>query len=68
MTQFLWDGPEDSDEEVSELVQYKCQYEKEMGIKYSKNGIIKFVTAFIANERKENKKDPKMAKAWEEKL
>jgi hypothetical protein len=39
-----------------------------MGIKYSKNGIIKFCTEFISNESKENKKDPKMAKNWEEKL
>jgi hypothetical protein len=68
MTEFLWDGPEDSDEEVSELLPYKCQYEKDLGIKYSKNGIMKFCAEFIANESKENKKDSKMAQAWDEKL
>lgn len=39
-----------------------------MGIKYSKNGIIKFVTKTLQKESKENKKDPKTAKLWEEKL
>jgi len=37
---YLWDGPEDSDEEIAELAVYKTQFEKEMGIKYSKNGLV----------------------------
>ena len=68
MTDFLWCGPEDSDEEIEELVKYKCDYEKEMGIKYSKNGIIKFVTDQLEYERRDNKQNPKNAKLWEEKL
>jgi hypothetical protein len=39
-----------------------------MGIKYSKNGIIDFVTSQIRKESKEDKTDPKNAKLWEEKL
>jgi hypothetical protein len=50
MTEVLWDGPDDSDEEVKELVPYKCHYEKAMGIKYSKNGIIQFVTEQLNKE------------------
>lgn len=65
MTSFLWDGPEDSDEEISELVPFKCPYET---LKYSKNGIMKYVKEQIQNESKDNKKDPKLAKSWEEKL
>jgi len=68
MSQFLWDGPEDSDEEIQELVGFKCEYEKQQGIKYSKNGIIDYVTKTLENESKDNKKDPKIAKLWEEKL
>ena len=68
MTNFLWDGPEDSDEEIEELVPFKCEYEKKMGIKYSKNGIIKFVTQQIQTESKNDKTNPKNAKLWEEKL
>ena len=52
MQNFLWDGPEDSDEEIQELLPFKCDYEKEMGIKYSKNGIIDFVTSQIKKEIK----------------
>ena len=53
MTSFLWDGPEDSDEEISELVPFKCPYET---LKYSKNGIMKYVKEQIQNESKDNKK------------
>ena len=68
MTDFLWDGPEDSDEEMEEMVPFKCDYEKNMGIKYSKNGIIKIVNETMQRESKDNKKEPKIAKSWEEKL
>ena len=40
MERFIWEGPEDSDEEIQELLQYKNDYEDQLGIKYSKNGII----------------------------
>lgn len=68
MSGLLWDGPEDSDEEIPEMAKYKCDYEKQMGIKYSKNGIMKFITEQIEKESKDNKSDPKLAKQWEEKL
>jgi phosphoenolpyruvate synthase/pyruvate phosphate dikinase len=68
MTEYLWDGPDDSDEEIEELAKYKCDYEKKAGIKFSKNGIIKFVTEQLSKESRSNKSDPKISKAWEEKL
>ena len=40
---YAWDGPEDSDEEVQEMVKYKTQYEINQGIKFSKRGIIDFI-------------------------
>lgn len=39
----LWDGPIDSDEEMEEMLPYKSQYEKDMGIKYSKRGLSEFI-------------------------
>ena len=30
MANYIWDGPEDSDEEIEELVQFKNDFEKEM--------------------------------------
>jgi hypothetical protein len=40
MRAFLWDAPEESDEEISSLAQYKNEYEIQAGIKLSKRGII----------------------------
>lgn len=40
MAAYTWDGPEDSDEEVQALVPYKNEFEKKMGIKFSKRGLI----------------------------
>lgn len=68
MTQFMWDGPEDSDEEIPEMAALKSSYEIAEGIVFSKNGIKKYVEAQIEKESKDNKKDPKTAKLWEEKL
>ena len=50
MDDYYWDGPENSDEEIEELLPLKCEYEKELGIKYSKRGIIEFVEKFISQE------------------
>ena len=51
MTEFIWDGPEDSDEEIEELNKYKNDFEDEiLGIKYSKNGIIQFIEKFLDYE------------------
>lgn len=37
---FAWDLPEDSDEEIIEFANKKNKFETELGIKFSKNGII----------------------------
>ena len=58
----LWDGPENSDEEIEEMVQYKNQYEKEMGVKFSKNGIIKFIED---NLRKEDTSQGTITNFWQ---
>lgn len=68
MTAFAWDGPEDSDEEVAEMVPLKNEFEKQQGIRFSKRGIIEYVEAFLERESSENKTDPATAKKWEEKL
>ena len=67
MDAFLWDGPEDSDEEIEELAKYKTEWEKEAGIKFSKRGIMEAIHKAIAQESPNNTEDPKTAKAWERK-
>lgn len=52
MSDFKWDGPEDSDEEIESLANLKVPWEEEQGIKFSKNGIIKFVEETIKSEAK----------------
>ena len=44
MTYFAWDGPNDPDEEIKEFAAVKSDFENKMGIKFSKNGIIDFIT------------------------
>ena len=68
MKNYIWDGPEDSDEELEELTQFKNDYEEEMGIKYSKKGIIQFIENFVRKESRSNKEDVSNAKLWEEKV
>ena len=43
MEQYFWDGPEDSDEEINELKKEESKWEIDNGLKFSKNGIIKFI-------------------------
>ena len=50
MKKLLWDGPEDSDEEIVSLVKYKNDYEKKMGVKFSKRGIISYIEEQIQKE------------------
>ena len=38
--QYQWDGPEDSDEEIAEFATLKQPWEKDAGVKFSKNGIV----------------------------
>ena len=55
MTEYLWDGPEDPNEEIIELNKYKNDFEDTIfGVKYSKNGIIEFIEKFFAYESPEN--------------
>jgi hypothetical protein len=50
MGNLLWDGPEDSDEEIEELAIFKNEFEKEQGIVFSKNGIKKYIHTLLENE------------------
>ena len=43
MQDFLWDGPEDSDEEIEELALFKNDFEKTQKIVFSKKGIKKYI-------------------------
>ena len=50
MSQMMWDGPEDSDEEIEALAKLKTPWEEEAGIVFSKRGIIDFVDKIIKEE------------------
>ena len=50
MTGLLWDGPEDSDEEIASLVPFKNKYEQQQNIKFSKRGIISYIEQQVQNE------------------
>jgi len=50
MKDFLWDGPEDSDEEIESLARLKLKHEEEEGIKFSKRGIIAYIEAQVQME------------------
>ena len=43
MSQWLWDGPQDSDEEIEEMICFKNNNENQIDIKFSKNGIKSFI-------------------------
>ena len=68
MEQFMWDGPEDSDEEIEGMAKLKMPWEIESGVKFSKNGLIEFITKFLDQESPFNEEDPACAKLWEQKL
>ena len=61
MEQYTWDGPIDSDEEVAEAIPLKNEYEKQLGIKFSKRGLVEFIENFISTE------DPATNTDWEKK-
>ena len=67
MKDWMWDGPEDSDEEIEDMVPLKNKQEKDLGLKFSKNGIISFIEKFLEHETKFNTNDPITARAWKEK-
>lgn len=50
LTEYLWDGPEDSDEEIAEMIPFKNKFEIEMNVKFSKNGIKQIIEQMIARE------------------
>lgn len=64
----MWDGPEDCDEEVKELLPFKNDFERKEGVKFSKNGIIKFIEDQIAQESTFTNGNAKNAALWEESL
>ena len=68
LSAFLWDGPEDSDEEIEEMASLKNAFEKETGIKFSKRGIREYIESIINTETNKNTEDPAISKKWEEKL
>lgn len=49
------------------MIPLKNKYEKEVGLKFSKNGIIKFIENFLDHETHFNTVDPITAQAWKEK-
>lgn len=68
MKEWLWDGPVDSDEEIEELLPFKNQNEKQLGIKFSKNGIKTFIENLLHDENPLNPDDFDNAKLWEVQL
>jgi len=68
MTELLWAGPEDSDEEIEEIAKYRTPWEEEEGVKFSKRGLIEYIERMIKQESAKNKDDPANAKLWEQKL
>ena len=65
MTNLMWFGPEDSDEEVEEMAKIKTPWEIENGVKFSKRGLIDYITKMIEHECAQNTQDPANAKLWE---
>ena len=49
------------------MVPLKNKQEKDLGLKFSKNGIIQFIEKFLDHESSNNTVDPTTAKAWKEK-
>ena len=67
MSQFIMNGY-GSDEEIPELRGLISPKEQEKGLKFSKNGIIKYINDYVDQETRHNKNDPKLASLWEEKI
>lgn len=62
MDDFIWDGPEDSDEEIEYMTKFKNKWEHEKGVKFSKRGLAEFIDKFLIEESSATTKD------WEQKL
>ena len=50
------------------MTPYKCHFEVEMGVKYSKKGLVEYIEQFLAHENPKNKKDKKNGGLWAENL
>lgn len=64
--QYEWDGPEDSDEEIAEFADLKQSWEIEAGVKFSKNGLMKYIKQMLAEEK--SGLDNANSKLWDQKL
>ena len=64
--QYQWDGPEDSDEEIAEFAELKQSWEIEAGVKFSKNGLMKYIKQMLAEEK--SGLDNANSKLWDQKL
>ena len=47
------------------MIKYKSEQELELGVKYSRNGIVDFMENYMNFESKDCKTDKKNAKLWE---
>jgi len=54
MTEFLWEGPDDSDEEVESMAKLKTEWEVKNDVKFSKRGLIEYIEKFVAHESKQS--------------
>ena len=50
MEALKWEGPEDSDEEIEDMLEYKDANEERQGVKYSKNGLSSFIDHLMETE------------------
>jgi len=64
MDEFMWDGPEDSDEEIPEMAAQKTEWEEYRGVKFSRKGIIEVIESTLAHESSTSS-DFKTSKLWE---
>ena len=69
MGEFLWDGPDNSDDEIEEMLPYKNEHEIKLGVKFSKNGLIRYIEESIEKENPDAKSTTsKNAKLWENRM
>jgi hypothetical protein len=43
LSEWYWDGPEDSDEEIQSMIKYKNPQEEKENVKFSKRGLIDLI-------------------------
>ena len=67
-TNLVFDGADDSDEEIEQYTNLKNPYEIKEGMKLSKRGIMQYVDELLQTESHQNKAKPAISKAWESKI